>query len=520
MRIRSNTLISSLLLLFLSLSFASAEEREIRILYLNDFHGFAEPYKPLGSKEMMGGIPYLAAKANALRKEKPSLLLAAGDMIQGNAWANLFQGESVIELMNTMHFDAMVVGNHEFDFGREVMKKRISEASFPLLGANVEGVELLKPYVIKELNGIRIGIIGLTTEDTPVSTHPRNVYGLKFLPPAESIIKYLKELKDRADIVLVLSHIGYYSDRALAEQVKGIDVIVGGHSHTRVDTPTVVGKTIIVQAWEHGKVLGVLDLTLDNGKIAKVDGHLEEVKPETGKEDREVIAVVQKYTQKVDEVLGERVGETEVDLDGENVRRTETNLGDLIADIMRQVSGADVAIVNGGDIRTSIKRGEIKVKDVYSVLPFNDYIVAIKLTGRELKEALEHGVSAREKEDGRFPQVSGLIFTYSPSAQIGSRVTEVIVSGKPLELDKEYSVATNDFLAAGGDGYKAFGDAIKASHDFAVIGGMMKGGNLVYSDSGRWLKDVVIQYLKEKRTIAPKTEGRTREIPCNENICQ
>jgi len=513
LRIRSGSIIPTLLLLLLSLHLASAEEREIRILYLNDFHGFAESYKPLGSKEMLGGIPYLAAKVNVLRKEKPSLLLSAGDMMQGNAWANLFQGESVIELMNAMHFDAMVVGNHEFDFGQEILKKRISEAAFPVLGGNVVGTGLLKPYVIKELSGIKIAILGVTTEDTPVSTHPRNIYGLKFLPPADTVINYLRELENKVDLILILSHIGYQADRALAEQVKGIDVIVGGHSHTRVDKPSIVGKTIIVQAWEHGKVLGVLDLTLDNRKIVKVEGHLEEIRPEIGKEDRDVLAVVQKYKKKVDAVLSGRVGETEVDLDGENVRKAETNLGDLIADIMRQASGADMAIVNGGDIRTSIKKGEIKVKDVYSVLPFNDYIVAIRLTGREIKEALEHGVSAIEREEGRFPQVSGLMFTYSPSANPDSRVNEVIISGKPLDPDKEYSVATNDFLAAGGDGYKAFGDAIKASKDFAVIGGMMKGDRLVYSDSGRWLKDVVIQYIKEKKTIAPRTEGRIKEIP-------
>jgi len=510
---RSKVIIFSLLLLLLFLSFASAEEREVRILYLNDFHGFAESYRPLGSKEMLGGITYLAAKVNALRKEKPSLLLSAGDMMQGNAWANLFQGESVIELMNTMHFDAMVVGNHEFDFGQEVLKKRISEAEFPILGANVEGLGILKPYVIKEVNGIRIAIIGVTTEDTPVSTHPRNASGLKFLSPMDTVNKYAVEFKNTADIILVLSHIGYQVDRTLAEQVEGIDIIVGGHSHTRVGNPSIVGKTIIVQAWEHGKVLGVLDLTIDDGKIMKAEGHLEEIRPDIGEEDRNTLAVLQKYRQKVDSLLSERVGETELDLDGENVRRAETNLGDLITDITRQASGADVAILNGGGIRTSIKKGEIRVKDVYSVLPFDNYIVAIKLFGREIKEALEHGVSAIEKEEGRFPQVSGVVFTYSPSATIGSRLKEVIISGKSLEPDKEYSVATNDFLAAGGDGYRAFGDAIKASKDFEIIGGMMKGEKLVYSDSGRWLKDVVIQYIKEKKTIAPKTEGRIKEIP-------
>jgi 2',3'-cyclic-nucleotide 2'-phosphodiesterase (5'-nucleotidase family) len=511
--IQSRPILSFLLLLLCSLSFASAEEREIRILYLNDFHGFAESYRPLASREMLGGIPYLAAKVSALRREKPSLLLSAGDMIQGNAWANLVQGESVIAVMNAMNFDAMVIGNHEFDFGQETLKKRISEAAFPVLGANVEGVELLKPYVIKEFNGIRIAIIGVTTEDTPVSTHPRNVYGLNFLPPADTVRNYLGELRDRADIVLVLSHIGYHSDRRLAEQVKGIDVIVGGHSHTRVDKPSVAGKTIIVQAWEHAKVLGVLDLTLDNGKIVKAEGRLEEIRPQTGEEESDVLAIVQTYRQKMDAVLSEPVGETGVDLDGEKVRKAETNLGDLITDIIRQASGAEVAIVNGGGIRTSIKKGEIRVRDVYSVLPFDNYIVAIKLSGREIKEALEHGVSATEGDEGRFPQVSGLAFTYSPTAPVGSRVKEVVISGRPLDPDKQYSVATNDFLAAGGDGYRAFGDALRASKDFEVIGGMMKGEKLFYSDSGRWLRDVVIQYIREKKSIAPVTEERIREVP-------
>ncbi|MCX5908521.1 MAG: metallophosphoesterase, partial [Deltaproteobacteria bacterium] len=186
---------------------------------MNDFHGFAEPYKPFGSQELLGGVAYLAARVNALRQEKPTLLLAAGDMIQGNNWANLSQGESVIGLMNAMQFDAMVVGNHEFDFGQEVLKRRIAEAKFPVLGANVEGVESLKPYIIKELQGIRIALIGVVTEETPVSTHPRNVSGLRFLSPAEVTGKYIQELKPRADIILVLSHIGHGADRLLAEKV-------------------------------------------------------------------------------------------------------------------------------------------------------------------------------------------------------------------------------------------------------------------------------------------------------------
>jgi 2',3'-cyclic-nucleotide 2'-phosphodiesterase (5'-nucleotidase family) len=479
---------------------------------MNDFHGFAEPYKPFGSDELLGGISYLSELANRLRKEKPSFLLAAGDMIQGNNWANLSQGESSIELMNAMGFDAMVVGNHEFDFGQGILRKRISEAKFPILGANVEGLEGLRPYVIKEVRGVKIGIIGIVTEDTPVSTHPRNVVGLKFEPPEETVKRYIKELKEKADIIFVLSHIGHQADRILAERVKGIDVIVGGHSHTKLMKPVQIENTIIVHAWEHAKALGVLDLTIEDKKIVKFDGHLEEIKPESGKEDRSVQAIVGKYSKKVNAVLNEKIGEAAFDLDGENVRKRETNLGDFIADIIRKTAGADVAIINGGGIRTSIEKGEVLVKNVHSVLPFDNYIVAIKLTGKQIRETLEHGVSAIEEGAGRFPQVSGLRFKYDPSEKTGTRVKEIFIGDKPLNPEKEYIVATNDFLAAGGDGYKAFGEAVRSSKDFAIVGGMMKGERLAYNDSGRWLRDVVIEYIKAVKRIAPKIEGRIIEI--------
>jgi 5'-nucleotidase/UDP-sugar diphosphatase len=491
---------------------AHGENREIRILHTNDFHGFAEPYQPLGSNELLGGMAYLASEVNRLRQGKPTLFLAAGDMIQGNNWANLFQGESAVDLMNRMQFDAMVVGNHEFDFGQEVLKKRVSEAIFPVLGANVKGLEGLRPYVVKEVGGIRVGIIGVVTEDTPVSTTPKNVAGLEFLSPASTVEKYVNELRNEVDLVVVLSHIGFYADQRLAEIVKGIDVIVGGHSHTKLAKPVKIGDTLIAQAWEHGKALGVLDLSIENGKVVKWEGYLEEIKPKPGKEDFKVQALINGYGQKIDLIMNVYVGETEEDLDGENVRKAETNLGDLVADIMRGVSGADAAIINGGGIRTSIRKGSIKTKDIYSVLPFDNYIVSIKLTGRQIQEALEYGFSGIEEDAGRFPQVSGLKITYSPSAPKGSRIRELLIEGGPVDPLKEYRVATNDFMAAGGDGYKAFGEAIRSSKDFEVIGGMMKGEKVAYSDAGRWIRDVVIDYIRARGKIAPRVEDRIVEV--------
>ena len=259
-----------------------ADQVDLKILYVNDFHGFAEPYKPTGSDAPLGGIAYLAGAVDRARGKQPSLLLAAGDMIQGNPWANLFRGKSTIDVMNAMKFDAMVVGNHEFDFGPKVLKERMAQARFPLLGANVKGFPALKPYVIKNLQGVRIAIIGVVTPETPVATHPRNVAGLTFSTPESAVKKYLPELKGRADIIIVLSHCGFQADKELAARVPGIDVIVGGHSHTKILQPELVGQTIIVQAWEHAKALGVLNLQVKDGKIIGFDGALQEISPATG----------------------------------------------------------------------------------------------------------------------------------------------------------------------------------------------------------------------------------------------
>ena len=205
-------------------------------------------------------------------------------------------------------------------------------------------------------------------------------------------------------------------------------------------------------------------------------------------------------------------GETQMDLDGKNVRERETNLGDFVADVMRQTAGAEVAIINGGTIRTSIVQGKITVKDIYDVLPFDNYLVAISLTGAQLQAVLEHGVARLEAPSGCFPQVSGLTFTYSRSAPAGSRVKDVIVGGRPLDPQKEYVVATNDYLVAGGDGYTAFGEALKSAGDYANLGGTLCSSKLAYNDPGTWLRDLVIASIQARKTIAPQVDGRIKAV--------
>ncbi|MBP1749609.1 MAG: UDP-sugar diphosphatase / 5-nucleotidase [Deltaproteobacteria bacterium] len=483
---------------------------DLRILYVNDFHGFAESYKRIGSDEMQGGIAHCAFRAAELSKEKPSLLLAAGDMIQGDTWANLFAGKSSIDVMNAMGFDAMVVGNHEFDFGKAVLVRRIEEAKFPVLAANVVGFDSLRPYVIREVDGLRIAIIGVVTEETPSATHPSNVAGLQFLPVTKTVERYVAQLRDKVDLIIVLSHIGYNADMALAGAVKGIDVIVGGHSHTKAVKEIMVGNTVIVQAWEHALVLGVLDLTIESGRITSMSDRLENILPATIKKDNKVAAIVENYSGQVGESMGKVIGQALVDLNAENARSAESNLGNLIADIMRRESGAEAAIINGGGLRTSILRGPVTVGNIYSVLPFNNYIIAIRLTGQQIKDALEYGLSGIEAKEGRFPQVSGISFTYSPVREAGKRIGTITIAGAPIELLRQYTVATNDFLAAGGDGYQVFREAIRQAPDFEILGGTIKSSNIVYNNAGRWLRDVVVLEVSNEKRLSSAVEGRIR----------
>ena len=491
---------------------AAAREAKIRLLHVNDFHGFAEPYRPLGRLELQGGAAYLAAQVKRLRAARPSLLLAAGDMIQGDNWANLFQGASVIELMNAMGFDAMVVGNHEFDFGREVLQERVRQAAFPVLGANVQGLPDLKPYVVRKVGAVRVAILGVVTPDTAQATHPKNVAGLSFTPPATVVREYLPRLRQEADLVVVLSHLGYAADRQLAQEVPGIDIIVGGHSHTRLDRPVRVNGTWIVQAFEHGRFLGVLDVTVERGRMKASEGRLVPIRPGSGPADPEILALVKKYQRQVDSLLNVVVGEAATDLDAREARVQETALGNLVADILKARAGAETALINGGTLRAGIPKGPVTRKQVYTALPFDNYLVALRLTGAQILAALEHGIAGLPEREGRFPQVAGLKFAYRPGAPPGRRVAEVEIGGRPLEPERTYTLATIDFLAAGGDGYTVFGEVLKAA-GLSGNGGLLQSTALTYNDPGTWVRDLVADHFTRHSPVSARVEGRIRALP-------
>lgn len=486
----------------------------ITIIHTNDFHGNLLGFTPPLPGNIVGGSARIATLVQQIRASAPGivLLLDAGDATQGTLVSNYFSGMDVIDVMNYIGYDVMEVGNHEFDFGQGALTANALHATFPFLCANIKVTATLetppfcKTYVIIEREGMRIAVFGLITPDTPVLTHPKNVIGLTFLDPIETAADLVPKLQPKADLIIALTHIGYNMDRQLGEEVGGINVIVGGHSHTMISVPERLGNSggnaFIVQDWEMGKVVGRLDLEMRGNAIVRFSGGLTSVTADIP-EDPTVKAMVQGYADQLSAAMKEVVGSTLVPLVGDRrlIRTQETNLGDLVADAMRWAAGPDVqiAITNGGGIRwhKTFPVGPITRGDVYDLLPFGNVLVMMDLTGAQIRLALENGVSQwcspadpLCSPAGRFPQVSGLKFTFNPTNPAGSRIIDVWVGDAPLVDTAVYRVATNDFMAAGGDGYTV----------------LMQGTN--YVSTGTTLMDYMVQYLQQFSPVSPAVEGR------------
>jgi 5'-nucleotidase / UDP-sugar diphosphatase len=512
------TFVLSLLLLLTLSATAYGAPASFRVYYVNDFHGFANSSQPPGTHDQQGGAAWLAARLFALRAEQPGLFLAAGDMIQGDTWTNFSQGHSAIDLLNALHLDAMVTGNHEYDFGQDVLKQRVREAQFPVLAANVSGLAEVRPQVNFSLPAGKVAVVGLVTDDTPQSSHPRNTTGLTFVAPETAAREQIGARDKDVSLVVLLTHIGHEQDLALAANLctGGAPVnvpilIVGGHSHTVVETPVRIGDCAVVQAGDHGRFLGLVDVTVEQGKMVAANGRLEKIASSAGAADLQTAALVDRYNVQVDRILKEKAGFATVDLIQEGARQQETNLGNLVADIVRKTTGAQAAMVNGGSLRVGISKGEITMRQIYATLPFNNYLVAVKMSGKLLIQALEHGVSGVERGEGRFPQISGMSFVFDRRLPPGQRIESVTIGGQPVDANHEYTVATLDFMASGGDGYTAFGQAIKSGGDFAEVGGAMRSSRLVYNDPGQFLRDVVLDALAKESPVAPLVEGRIVE---------
>ncbi|MCI2425013.1 5'-nucleotidase C-terminal domain-containing protein [Candidatus Acetothermia bacterium] len=476
---------------------AGSEPVAITILHTGDLHGHLDPFKPRREAEYIGGMARIATLVNKIRAEQPkTILLDGGDTIHGTNLANMTSGESVISVMNALGYDAMVVGNHDFNYGLDVLEKRAKQAEFPILAANVrfkngDPVPFLPPYTIIKKEGLKIGVIGITTTRTPWITHPDNVAKLKFLDPVPVTQKYVAELQDKVDMIVLLIHAGTEEEQRIIEKVPGIAISVSADTHE--ERYVVKERVILVDSGEHGKVLGRLDGVLQDGTLISHSHRFIPITPVIEKYAA-VEEILAPYRAGMEERLAEVVGIAAVMLDGEreDIRSRETNLGNLVADVMRKRTGADIAIQNGGGIRTSIDVGPITLKEIFTVLPFDNYVVALELTGAQIWQALENGVGD-VSPTGAFPQVSGMSFIFDPTRPCGDRVVEVIIGGKPLDMDRTYIVATNCFLAAGGDMYA-----------------MMREARVVLK-TGDFLRDAVAVYIREKGIVRPEVEGRIRK---------
>lgn len=482
----------------------AAEVQTLTIVHVNDVHGRVE--ENAGSKEL--GFAKLRTAVEMMKEEDPNLLfLNAGDAFHGTTIVNLTSGEQMVEMMNAMEFDAMVPGNHDFNYGYEQLMKLKGLAEFPILGANIVHENTTKsdfdPYVIYTMeNGLKVGIFGLGTDETKYKSSPKNTVGIEFTDAVAAGKKMVAELQSKTDIIIALVHLGddassiNTSDK-LAMEVPGIDLIVDGHSHTILKEGKLVNGTLIVQAEAYTKNIGIVKMEITDGALTSATARLMPYEEAAVLEaDEEILGLIAEVKVVNEPIVSVVVGKTLVELDGvrEHVRTGETNLGNLITDAMRMSTGADVAFTNGGGIRASIDVGDITVNEILTSFPFTNTLAVIEVTGAELLAAIEHGVKDYPAAAGQFPHVSGMKYTFDAGKPAGSRVTMVMIGDEALDPAKTYKVVTNDFMAVGGDGYTMF-------------------SNKPFVGEGGLLSDVLIEYVEANVEISPAVEGRVTAIP-------
>jgi len=459
-------------------------DQTLTILHSSEHHGQALPIEQPGQSPV-GGMAGRATLIAQVRGETSALLLVdSGDILIGTALSSFFRGEPDIKAMNLMGYQAMAAGNHDFDFGLDHLRSLQAMASFPILCSNVVGrnVDLpCRPFTVIAVAGRKIGLISLLGRSNFPDTFNRQVAKLlEFKDPLETARDLARMLREKEGVALVVAvtHQGTSEDLAVLAQVPEVDVIIGGHSEgfdglrtagsSAPIAESVTPGSVFVKTHRQGRTLGRLDLVLADKPDPSGRPHVVRAKArnlpvlESVRSDPAVQALVEGYAHKLEAQTATIIGRSAVSLDGENarVRTRETNLGNLLADLLRAEFWTDVALVNSGQIRDSIPPGPVEIKRVLRVLPFDSPSVTFTLTGRELLLALENSVSQLpEQTAGRFLQVSGLTIGYDLSAPPGSRVRNVTVGGKSLEATRAYSVATVAFLADGGDGYTMFAGA-------------------------------------------------------------
>lgn len=505
---------------------AAAAEFKLTILHTNDIHSRIESINKYDSTcgaedeaegKCFGGVARIMTKVTERRaalEGQNVLLLDAGDPFQGSLFYTTYKGAAEAEFMEAIGYDAMAVGNHEFDDGPAGLEKFVDAVSFPVISGNLDltSEPALKGkvgnHVVLEVGGEKIGIISALATDTVETSSPGP--NVVFQDEIESLQADVAALEaEGVNKIIALTHVGLPKDLEIAEKVEGIDVVVGGHSHTLLSNtsdkaagpyPTMAGDVPVVQAYAYSKYLGELTVTFDDaGNVTAAEGEPilldASVTP-----DADIAARVAEMGAPIEEMKTRVVAETTEAVEGsrEACRSGECAMGNLVADAMLarvKDQGVTIAFQNGGGLRASIDQGEVTMGEVLSVLPFQNTLSTFQVTGQTLIDALENGVSQIEDGAGRFPQVAGMKFAFDASKEAGARVSDVMVKEGETwtEIDpaKTYSVVSNNYVRNGGDGYKMFAGDDKNAYDF-----------------GPDLADVVAEYLAEVGPYSPYTDGR------------
>lgn len=455
--------------------------KTITVVSTNDFHGaLIGRVHSWSHGDVVGDAEWLAGYLNIVWEENPGgvLLLDGGDIMQGTLISNYFDGASTIEIYNEMGYDAAVIGNHEFDWGQEVLADREHQAHFPFLAANIfyketdERPDWATPYVIKPVKGIKVGIIGVANPETPTITNPIYVANLDFTDPAEAVNELVDDVEAKgATMIIVVAHIGGFwpdfgevGDLANALDTEKVDLIVSGHTHARLDD--VINDIPVIQAYSSGTAFARVDFTVDKrtGEVFEYEMnpyptttyqtyygdpavyHGVVVEP-----DPEVEAIVDYYEEQIEEVKNEVIGETTASIWRDY--RYESAMGDWVTDIMRGYDPSiNFALTNSGGLRADIDAGPITFGEIFEAIPFDNTLVKCTMTGTQVVEALEQGITGAHG----VVQVSGLQFTFDYDALVGSRIVGDVIdlsTGLPIDPAATYIVAVNDFMAAGGDEY-------------------------------------------------------------------
>ncbi len=486
---------------------------EVQILGLNETHGQLVPLSQRnadGTRTNVGGAAALATYLEREEAENPlrSLIVDSGDFMQGPAISSYFEGKSTVEVYNEVGVDSVAVGNHEFDWGRDALDQRIAEANFPFLANNIiedstgDQPSGIAPYEVFKRDGLKVGVIGVGNPDTKNVTLPEATEGLTFLNPARTsaaVADSVKELKAaKVETIVLTPHAGLETAtegpladllRALpAETADELDFALGGH--IPLDISTEINGVPVVQPLGNTRGYADTTLTVDRrtGDVVKFAATSDRVLTDSVTPDPGVKAIVDRYQVELQAALGETVGEATTPIVRGATRMVESEMGNFVADSMKNYyPGVDFAFQNAGGLRADIDEGPITLEEVYAVLPFNNTLVTMNLTGAQIEQVLEEGANSRYGT----VQVSGLKWAYDAEAPFGNRVTRVTLpDGTPIDPNATYKIATNNFMATGGD-------------EFTTL---TQGQNT--TDTQTNLVDTVVHYLELNSPVDPQVEGR------------